>query len=472
MKANKTQILLYGSFIIYCVWVIISALCHEPNADEYHVWGMVYDMNLYELWQAMSTEGHFIFWHILQWPFVKWFGMDYHSLYCVSVPAMILGAWLLLFKLNFSLLGKLLIVFSAPFCYYFPVIARCYVLIPPLLIGIAVLYQKKKYPWLYCILLGLLANTHVYIEGVVAVLWCLFVYNQVVLLWKTQPVQARRNLSYSLITILFVIFAFSQVVGSILLMRSGWAPVGQGTDTTEEWFGYINHAYFFQMTSILHRHCHVLPNLDVIVIISAWIFIIIGLYEVIKASLVPRWQIVTILVIGIGWQVFFACNIYGILGHRIWLIYFVVVMVLWLTYLSKNNRWIISVLIPLWILTSSSRSVVIRDLFEPLNNDINVVVKYDSIMSPNVPCYTNFFYGPHDLLQHKCFYSPFEPSDSISTRNAVEKFTKQTSNCYLLLTEQLLTSDNEWHIDTLWIPETNWEYYLYYVEKNYDEISK
>ena len=164
MTARRGKIVLWSAFVTYCLWTIVSAVRHEPQWDEYHVWRMVYDMNLSELWHAMASEGHFILWHLLQWPFVKWMGMDYHCLYFVSVPMMILAAYLLLFKLDFSIVGKLLICFSAPFCYYYPIVARCYALIPPVLVGLAILYQQKRYPVLYCLLLGILANTHAYIE--------------------------------------------------------------------------------------------------------------------------------------------------------------------------------------------------------------------------------------------------------------------------------------------------------------------
>ena len=143
---------------VYTLIVIVFAWRHEPWYDEYHAWGMVNRMDFIQLWNAMRKEGHFIFWHMCLWPFVKWFGMDWRALYCVSVPLMSLAAWLLLFRVRFPFFGKLLVVFSAPFFYFYAVIARCYALIPPILMGLASLYQQKKRPVLYCLLLGLLAE--------------------------------------------------------------------------------------------------------------------------------------------------------------------------------------------------------------------------------------------------------------------------------------------------------------------------
>ena len=133
---------------LYTLITIIFAFRHEPWYDEYHAWGMVNQMDFVQLWKAMRIEGHFVLWHLCLWPFVKWFGMDWHCLYCVSVPLMSLAAWLLLFKVRFPFVGKLLVIFSAPFFYYYPVISRCYALIPPIMMGLVVLYQQKKHPLL------------------------------------------------------------------------------------------------------------------------------------------------------------------------------------------------------------------------------------------------------------------------------------------------------------------------------------
>ncbi len=477
MEASKEKIVLYGSFALYCAWIALSAVRHEPDVDEYHVWRMVYDMNFVELWRAMSTEGHFILWHLLQWPFVKWFGMDYHCIYCVSVPVMIFAAWLLLFKLNFNLAGKLLILFSAPFCYYFPVVARCYTLIPPILLGVAILYQQKRNPVLYCVLLGLLANTHAYIEGLVAVLWCLFVYNEVVLKIKIAPEQAKKNALISLITIVFVIIAFVQVVGGLIAVNNGWTPPGDGMQSTEQWFAVLNNGYQFKMFSTIHGRFHIIPNLDVILTILAWITIVVGIYNQVKKSQQTEWAIYAILFCGIAWQIFFACNIYGMSGQRVCLLYIVVLFALWVSYSGCNRQWATIVLLSFWLLNSSSQYNVIKDFCSTEGGDPDVAKQYEALMSNSAPCYVNCLTGVHDLMHRKFVFMPFDTNDRKDTERAIEEFTKATGNCYLLLNVPVIANNNHWHVDTLVAlehPQNGYQYHFYYIEtkEKDDSISK
>lgn len=471
--SNKQQILLYGSFIIYCIWIIISSIRHEPNVDEYHVWRMVHDMNLSELWHSMALEGHFISWHILQWPFVKWLGMDYHCIYIVSNFFMIIAAWLLLFKLNFNNLGKLLILFSFPFCYHFPVVARCYALIPPILLGLAILYQQKKLPALYCILLGLLANTHAYMEGLVAVLWCLFVYNHVIVEWKSNPTKAKYNAWASLITLIFVVIAFAQVVGGLIAMNNGFTPPGEGVQSMEQWFTIFNGGYQFKSFYTVHRRIHLIPNLDVLATLTAWICIVIGVYEHIKQSHQKGWQMLVILLFGIGWQIFFACNIYGMNWQRIGLLYYVVLFVLWISYEQSNKRWTNIALIAFWLLNTSSQYIMLKDLKSANGGDAKLAIQYEKLLIKEAPCYTNYLTGVHDLMTQKFEYVRFDIHDTIATEKAIEEYTAKTGDCYLLIMGPMLVVEDNWSIDTLVaLDNIEYGYHLYYIEKKGDEISE
>ena len=473
MKANKEKIVLYSSFALYCIWTILSAIRHEPNADEYHVWRMVHDLNFAELWQAMNIEGHFVLWHLLQWPFVKWLGMDYHCIYCVSVPLMMLAAWLLLFKLNFNIIGKLLILFSFPFCYHFPVVARCYALIPPILLGLAILYQQKRYPILYCVLLGLLANTHAYIEGLVAILWCLFVYNEVILKYKIDPKNAKRNAWTSLITIVFVVIAFAQVVGSLIAINEGWRPSGEGIQSAEDWFSIFNGGYQFKSFYTIHRRFHIIPNLDVLATILAWVCVVIGTYNHIKLSKQTQWQMYAILFFGIAWQIYFACNIYGMNWQRIGMLYFVILFVLWISYEPQNRKWTNMALIAFWLLNTSSQYVMLKDLHSNNGGDAKVAKQYEALMINDAPCYTDYLTGVHDLMNHKFAYTRFDIYDSIATEKAINEFTDSTGNCYLLIMAPILVEENKWNIDTLVaLDHIEYGYHLYYIEKPNAKVLK
>lgn len=470
MKAKNlfsSPLFLWCIFILFSVWSIISAIQHEPCGDEYHVWRMVRDLSLSELWSAMSSEGHFIPWHLLQWPFVKWFGMDYHCIYIVSVSSMILAAWLMIFKLEFNIWGKILVLFSAPFCYYFPVVARCYALIPPILVGIAILYQKKEKPYLYCLLLGLLANTHAYMEGLVAVLWCLFVYNQVIVLYKRNPKQAMRNLYASLITILLVLVAFIQVVGGLINVEHGINPPGEGKNTPEMWFSIFNGGNQFKSFYTMHRHIRLIPKLDVLATIMLWIGVVIGCYEHIKESKQVKWQMVCILFFGIAWQIFFACNIYGMNCQRIHLPYFIIVFVLWITYEKHTSKWAFIALLAFWLLNTSSQYVIVKDLYTSQGNDAMTAKQYDSLMIHDAPCYTDYLVGVNDLMEHKFQFTRFDISDTAATDQALSEFTQESGDCYVLIMAPIKVSDGKWEIDSLvTLNNIEYGYHLYYIKKN------
>lgn len=356
---------------IYTLIIIVFACRHEPWGDEYHAWGMVNQMDFPQLWKAMRVEGHFVLWHLCLWPFVKWFGMDWHSLYCVSVPLMSLAAWLFLFKVRFPFVGKLLVVFSAPFFYYYPVIARCYALIPPILMGLAILYQQKKYPILYCILLGLLANTHAYIEGLVGILWCLFVYKEVVQKWKTQPHEAKHNLLASMLTVVIVLFALMQVIGGLVDMSQGHDPVGEGKNSPERWLGIFYGGYQIDFFDWLHRHgFRFIPKLDFVLTLICYILLIISVYNVIKKER-ERKGLLLILFFGLCWQILFAINIYGMNWQRIGMLYFVMVFVFLLCN-HKKVKYMLIALSLLWMLNTSSNYKIIKDLWQPFDGNVYI----------------------------------------------------------------------------------------------------
>lgn len=325
-------------FCIYTIAVILLAIYHEPWFDEYHAWHMVYSMNIGELWQAMRIEGHFCLYHLLLYPWVKYADMDYHALSLVTVPLMLIAAYLVIHRLRFPFIGKLLIIFSAPFLFSYPVVSRCYALIPPILAGLAVLYQQKKYPFIYCILLGLLANTHAYIEGLVAILWCSFVYNQIYKIYKTDSRWAKRNCLAASLTVLFVLFAFVQVAGGLLDVANDTNAIVSGKYQTEmEWMSMFYIGNHIALDDLLHRNLiPIIPKIDLLLTLCCYVMLIVSASRAITSDAINRSKAVMILFVGIAWQVLFASNIYGMNWQRIDLPYFVLVFTLWI--LSNVKR--------------------------------------------------------------------------------------------------------------------------------------
>lgn len=394
-QGNKHSILwlIWG---IYTLIIIVFAWQHEPWYDEYHAWGMVNRMDFSQLWNAMRKEGHFIFWHMCLWPYVKWLGMDWHALYFASIPPMSLACWLLLFKVRFPFLGKLFVVFSAPFFYFYAVIARCYALIPPILMGLASLYQQKKRPVLYCVLLGLLANTHAYIEGLVGILWCLFVYKEVILKWKVQSNEAKRSLLAALLTVILVLFALSQVIGGLVDISSqGYTPPGVGINSPKDWLAIFYEGYQINITEYLHRHMsRFIPNLDLVLTLFCYILLIICVYNTIKREN-GKLEFILILLFGLSWQILFATNIYGMKWQRIGLLYFVVVFVLLLCNNMKTKDILVALFI-LWMLSTQPNYLIIKDLWRPYSTSIYEAKEIQRFIPYNASFYSGVCEG--DLI--------------------------------------------------------------------------
>ena len=406
----------------WCVWglytLLVIGLCavHEPWADEHHVWSMVYHLSFPELWDAMRIEGHFCLWHLCVWPWVRIFGMDYHALYVVSTILMSGAVWLMLFRLDFSFIGKLFIIFSSPFFYYFPVIARCYVLIPPILVALAIVYQKQKNPFLYCFLMGLLAHTHAYMEGMVAVLWCLFVYYYVYIPYRNgESVKAKRNGWASLITVVLVMLAFVQIIGGIADAATGTSVALKNVNSHEQWVMYVYGHHHIQITTTLHRLIHLVPNIDLPITLVLYVAIILLTYKVISSS-AKRTECIWIIGIATIWQILFALNIYCMWYQRVYMLFFPLLYVLWIA--SVNNgrvkRYATWIVFCLWLLNTPAQYDIINDITGIYSYDVAAYEQVESHLKdktqPIIDCNTTCGY----LMKEKTtFLSDQSKLDSV-----------------------------------------------------------
>lgn len=171
---NKDNIISLVLFIIYAVFTLILVLHHEIWADEAQVWLVVRDLDLWGIIRHVRTEGHPLVWYFLILPFAK-LHLPVISMQIFNWLLTVLGAGIFLFKAPFKAYAKYSVLLSSVFLYWLPAIARSYCLIPVLLFGLAILYKKQKeHPYLYAVLIVLLANTHVIMFGFCTALAILF----------------------------------------------------------------------------------------------------------------------------------------------------------------------------------------------------------------------------------------------------------------------------------------------------------
>ena len=373
MKENDRlwRWLLWG---IFTAVIIFLASRHEPWYDKYHVWFMCRDMSLPELWRAMTEEGHFLFWHLLIYPFVQ-LGCSYWCLQCVSVTLVSAAAWLLVMRAPFEAPLLCLILFSYPMVYEFPVIARCYALIPPILFALASLYgQLDRHRWLYCFLVGLLAHTQVFMEGLVAALFLLYLYEQVYLPWKAgKPVRAQ--ILPTVLIVAMVLLAFVQVTGSLDYAQANIEDERRGlTKTFRQLGGGYSLLFSESMRNLLldgeWRPVLLLLIASVVLLSGAGVL----LYRIFWKRRENR-KFALVLLAAVGWQLLFSIKIYYFANQRVYLPMLIVFFCLWCVYRKELRKEAAALLLILFLLTA--RDTPFFDISHPYSTDLEV---YEEVM--------------------------------------------------------------------------------------------
>jgi hypothetical protein len=158
-KALLANILL---LLVYAALVCFTAAHHEPWCDEADPWLLARDENFAGIIKRMNYVGSSALWYLLLVPFAK-AGLPYFAMTAVNVVIVFSALALLVFRAPFGFLLKTAICFSYLFVYEYPVLARSYGLSVLLIISLAAAYQKgKAHPYLYALLIALLANTNVH----------------------------------------------------------------------------------------------------------------------------------------------------------------------------------------------------------------------------------------------------------------------------------------------------------------------
>ncbi len=206
---------------LYLAVNAVLILNHESWRDEAQAWQIARQSGLKELFEQLKYEGHPCLWYLVLMPFAK-LGYPFSGLGFLSLFFMAAAVWLLLAKSPFSPPVKLLSVFGSAFVYFYPVIARSYCLIPPLLAFLALLYPvRREKPVRYGAMLGLLTQTHVLAAALsfsLSAAWLL----ETVFEWRT----ARQNemgkqgaavwggLGISLLSGLFLVWELAGSIGN------------------------------------------------------------------------------------------------------------------------------------------------------------------------------------------------------------------------------------------------------------------
>lgn len=379
MNGKAKQAINWAIWGLFTLTISFLASKHEAWADEYLVYFMCKRMNLAELWQAMTREGHFMLWHLFIYPFAK-AGCPFWCLQLVSVLLTSLAGWFVMMKSPFPGLANCLILFSYPLLYEFPVIARCYALIPPILFAIATLYRRQReHLYLYCFLIGLLSLTHAYMEGLVAALFLLFCYEQILLPYKNGE-RIGKPILAATITVAVVFVAFLQVAGSL-----GYAHENFSSNTntfSELWRIYFINTYHLPV-SIAQAYCpgnwsEILGILGNIGSAACWIAILWISYRLFWVHKENR-RLLLVLLCGIGWQVLMAVLVFNVSHQRAYLPFLVLFFSMWCAFKEVESKGVLLSVLCLFLLTAKF-GAVIRDIKEPFCTELDCYQTIEAVV--------------------------------------------------------------------------------------------
>ncbi|MCI5578946.1 MAG: hypothetical protein MR364_05525 [Oscillospiraceae bacterium] len=167
---HRNLIISAAIYAVYAVITLIGATHHELWFDEAQAWGIARDATLETLPEILKHEGHPALWYLILMPFAQ-SGAYCEIINIISWFFSVVAAGLFMWKAPFGLVFKTAMLFSSGFLFFNSVNARVYCLIPLLLFLIAIVYPKReKYAPVYGLLVGLLANTHIMMCGLVGIL--------------------------------------------------------------------------------------------------------------------------------------------------------------------------------------------------------------------------------------------------------------------------------------------------------------
>ncbi len=210
-KFNLFFCLLWGLIVFFIL------LHHEPWGDEVRPLFFCETNSLTETVKIAKGEGHAALWHIILYPFVK-LGFNYIAMQIISFLFVFAAVIIIFTKSRFNNLLKIFICYSAGMIYFLPIIARCYCLMPILILLCAICYKDRlTNPFRYSFSLILLSQTHSLLWFFCLVCSCIFlfekiyenIYNFRLYGWKKCKNQF---LQVTLLITLFLVYLFIMII--------------------------------------------------------------------------------------------------------------------------------------------------------------------------------------------------------------------------------------------------------------------
>ncbi len=194
IKKNKKELV----FFVYMIITLFILVIHKSFRDEAQAWLLAKNCTIPELLDRLKFEGHFALWYIITMPFAK-LGLSYSAANLISWGICTVGTWIFFDKAPFKFYKKVLLLFTSPLLYLFPLLFRCYCLIPLAVVLMCVFYKdRKEKPFRYLLSIVLLLNTHVLMLGLVGLSFLNY-FIELIKDWKSSSKNEIKNRVISLV---------------------------------------------------------------------------------------------------------------------------------------------------------------------------------------------------------------------------------------------------------------------------------
>lgn len=196
----------------YAAIVAVAIAHHEPWADEAQAWQLARSLSLGDLFRHyVRYEASPGLWHFMLWILVR-MHVSYSGLHWICGAIAVGATALFVFKSPFPRYLKLTLPFTFFLVFQYAIVARSYVLVPPLLYLIAMRWRKS--PVVLAVFLGLLGNVSLHAAVISGGLATVFLLDKIRSGALRQAPERRR-----LIVAAFVLIGFS-----LFAIWSAWPP--------------------------------------------------------------------------------------------------------------------------------------------------------------------------------------------------------------------------------------------------------
>ena len=279
---------------------------------------------------------------------------------------------------------------------FFPVFALC-------VFALAFLFkQRTSHPFWYALLIGLLANSHAYAEGLVAVLTVHAFFSDLLFPWKQLSERERKQRGAALVlVIIFVLFAFCQVApafGCSSSIHSGHRmSIENFFDVFIQIFLSLDLSSFSQFLLLF--------------------FVLVGLHYL---AWVRKGDLLGILELSVLWMILFAVLLYGAsIPSRAWMWFFVFLFVLWQLEPKAG-----SILLLLLSVAAFNPAVNVRDWKQEFSCARSTAAYMEETLSPAECVYLPYAHANYALI----FFAPDYEYRSFETGQSVKLFSWSKAN--------------------------------------------